>query len=189
MNEGPPKHDPKDYGLTDEDCGVVLRWLTFETRWNRFMNSRAYKSGESKLWNRQNQEPILFNSSTDLPGIVQYGIPIAVTLSLYAGYLWFLIQRGNPSKVAIAFGFGGALLVGLGLAFVAMDGIKMALNVLMQAYLRYIVSNLRVIKGHRHYHSALFNYREEFLKTNNPKEVEVGFPRKKCLICGETSPT
>ena len=189
MNEGTDKPDPRDYGLTDENYGSVLRWLSFETRWNRFMNPRAYKAGESKLWKRKNQESTLFDNATGLPSIVHYGIPVAVALSLYAGYLWFLISGGYVNILSIAFGFGGALLLGLGVAFVAMDGIKIALNVLVQAYLRYIVSNLRVIKGHRHYHSALFNYEEEFLKTNNPKEVEVGFPRKQCLICGETSPT
>ena len=189
MNEEPRKPEPRDYGLIDEDYGVVLRWLSFETRWNRFMNPPAYKSGESKLLDRQNQERTLFNGATGLPGIVHYGIPIAVTISLYAAYLWFLLDQGKATKLSIAFGFGGALLLGLGVAFVAMDAIKMALNVLMQTYLRYIVCNLRVIKGHRHYHSALGNFNEEIWNANHPTVVGVRFRREECLICGETPPT
>ena len=189
MNEGTDKPDPRDYGLTDENYGSVLRWLSFETRWNRFMNPRAYKAGESKLWKRKNQESTLFDNATGLPSIVHYGIPVAVALSLYAGYLWFLISGGYVNILSIAFGFGGALLLGLGLAFVAMDAIKMALNVLVQTYLRYIVCNLRVIKGHRHYHSALGNFNEEIWKANHPTVIGVRFRREECLICGETSST
>ena len=185
MDEGTDKPNPRDYGLIDENYGAVLRWLSFETRWNRFMNPRAYKAGESKLWKRNNQESTLFDNATGLPSIVHYGIPVAVALSLYAGYLWFLIKGGYVNKLSIVFGFGGALLLGLGLAFVAMDTIKMVPNGLMQMYLRYIVSNLRLIKEHRHYHSDLVNFNEMISKTNYSK---VGFAIEKCLICGETPP-
>ena len=73
------------------------------------MNPPAYKSGESKLLDRQNQERTLFDGATGLPGIVHFGIPIAVTISLYAAYLWFLLDQGKATKLSIAFGFGGPL--------------------------------------------------------------------------------
>ena len=79
-----------------------------------------------------------------MPGIVHYGIPAAPVLFPYAGYLWFLIKEGYVNILSIVLGFRGALLLGLGLAFIAIDAIKMALNVFVQTYLRYVVSNLRL---------------------------------------------
>ena len=54
MNEGTDKPDLRDYGLIDKNYDVVLLWLPVETQWNHFINPRAYKAGEYKLWNRQN---------------------------------------------------------------------------------------------------------------------------------------